>query len=381
MNLKTVQTPALLLDLDKFTRNCNWMKEKAERLNVALRPHLKTGKCIEFARTQMTSPSGPATVSTLLEAEYFFNLGVIDLIYAVGISPGKFERAVNLREAGCDLKVILDNKEAAEQFSAYCEERKIPCPVLIEIDVDGHRSGVKPDSDDLIEIAKILQGKAYFAGVLTHAGDSYKCVGQAACLKAQENERDSLVHCANRLRKAGFEPKIISAGSTPTAVFAESWEGVTEVRCGVYCLFDLVMAGLKVCTIDQIALSLLVEVTGHQKEKGWVITDGGWIALSRDRGTAAQAVDQGYGLVCDIDGNPIDDLIVASANQEHGIITHRDGRLVDPKDFPIGTRLRILPNHACAMAAQHPQYFVVRKGKIVDIWNRIYGWQPKGVSL
>lgn len=346
MNLKTVQTPALLLDLDKFTRNCNWMKEKAERLHVALRPHLKTGKCIEFAKVQMTSPSGPATVSTLLEAEYFFNLGVIDLIYAVGISPGKFERAINLREAGCDLKVILDNKETAEQFSAYCEERKIPCPVLIEIDVDGHRSGVKPDSDGLIEIAKILQGKAYFAGVLTHAGDSYKCVGQAACLKAQENERDSLVHCANRLRKAGFDPKIISAGSTPTAVFAESWEGVTEVRCGVYCLFDLVMAGLKVCTIDQIALSLLVEVTGHQKEKGWIITDGGWMALSRDRGTAAQAVDQGYGVVCDIDGNPIDDLIVASANQEHGIITHRDGRLVDPKDFPIGLvseSFRIMP--------------------------------------
>ena len=292
MNLKTGQTPALLLYLYKFTRNCNWMKEKAERLHVALRPHLKTGKCIEFAKVQMTSPSGPATVSTLLEAEYFFNLGVIDLIYAVGISPGKFERAINLREAGCDLKVILDNKETAEQFSAYCEERKIPCPVLIEIDVDGHRSGVKPDSDGLIEIAKILQGKAYFAGVLTHAGDSYKCVGQAACLKAQENERDSLVHCANRLRKAGFDPKIISAGSTPTAVFAESWEGVTEVRCGVYCLFDLVMAGLKVCTIDQIALSLLVEVTGHQKEKGWIITDGGWMALSRDRGTAAQAVDQ-----------------------------------------------------------------------------------------
>ena len=100
MNLKTVQTPALLLDLDKFTRNCNWMKEKAERLHVALRPHLKTGKCIEFTRTQMTSPSGPATVSTLLEAEYFFNLGVIDLIYAVGISLGRriTEEAEFLRE-------------------------------------------------------------------------------------------------------------------------------------------------------------------------------------------------------------------------------------------------------------------------------------------
>lgn len=133
--------------------------------------------------------------------------------------------AVNLREAGCDLKVILDNKETAEQFSAYCGRKKDPRPVLIEIDVDGHRSGVKPDSDDLIEIAKILQGKAYFAGVLTHAGDSYKCVGQAACLKAQEMKEISLVHWRHRLRKAGFDPKIISAGSTPTAVFAESWGG------------------------------------------------------------------------------------------------------------------------------------------------------------
>lgn len=175
--------------------------------------------------------------------------------------------------------------------------------------------------------------------------------------------------------------RIISAGSTPTAVFAKSWEGVTEVRCGVYCLFDLVMAGLGVCTKEQIALSLLVEVIGHQKEKGWVITDGGWMSMSRDRGTSAQAVDQGYGVVCDISGKIYDDLIVGSANQEHGIIVRRDGSLIDPKDFPVGTRLRILPNHACAMAAQHPQYFVVKDGKIDAIWNRIYGWQPKELSL
>ena len=107
------------------------MDERKSRTSAcSAPPSPQTGKCIDFAKVQMTSPSGPATVSTLLEAEYFFNLGVIDLIYAVGISPGKFERAVNLREAGCDLKVILDNKETAEQFSGYCEERKIPCPVF-----------------------------------------------------------------------------------------------------------------------------------------------------------------------------------------------------------------------------------------------------------
>ena len=377
MNLADIQTPALLLDKKKFERNCQWMKDKAKSLNVQLRPHLKTGKCWQFAKEQMTSLSGPATVSTLLEAEYFFSYGVKDLIYAVGLAPSKFQRVADLIEQGCDLKVILDNKDTARMLSDFANEHKVRIPVLIEIDCDGHRSGVKPESEELIEVAKTLNGYAEFYGILTHAGDSYKCYGQQACEKAQENERASLVRCAERLKEHGFNCKIVSAGSTPTAVFAKSWEGVTEVRCGVYCLFDLVMAGLGVCKVDDLALSLLVEVIGHQKEKNWVITDGGWMALSRDRGTAAQPVDMGYGMVCDINGKPIDDLIVASGNQEHGIITHRNGGPLNPEDFPIGTRLRILPNHACAMAAQHPQYFVVEDGKIVDVWKRIYGWQPK----
>lgn len=109
------------------------------------------------------------------------------------------------------MKVILDNVETAVMFSEYCDQKKVPCPVLIEIDCDGHRSGVKPESDELIEIARAIKGEAYFAGILTHAGDSYKCVGEQACQKAQENERDSLVSCAERLKKqalnaASFQP-------------------------------------------------------------------------------------------------------------------------------------------------------------------------------
>ena len=114
---------------------------------------------------------------------------------------------------------------------------------------------------------------------------------------------------------------------------------------------------------------------GHQLEKGWVITDGGWMALSRDRGTANQKVDQGYGLVCDINGNILDGLWVSGANQEHGIISDRSGLNFDPKKFPIGTRLRILPNHACPISAQHPCYYVVNGDiEIKDKWNRFYGW-------
>jgi D-serine deaminase-like pyridoxal phosphate-dependent protein len=163
-------------------------------------------------------------------------------------------------------------------------------------------------------------------------------------------------------------------GSTPTATFAESLDGVTEVRTGVYMFQDLVMAGLGVCAVDDIALSVLATVIGHQREKGWIITDAGWMALSRDRGTARQKVDQGYGVVCDIEGRPLEGLIVSEANQEHGIATQRDGAALDLARYPIGTRVRVLPNHACATAAQHGEYHVLREGQPIEVWERFSGW-------
>jgi len=129
-----------------------------------------------------------------------------------------------------------------------------------------------------------------------------------------------------------------------------------------------------VCSIDDIAVSVLTTVIGHQPEKGWIITDAGWMALSRDRGTAKQAVDQGYGLVCDAAGQAIDDLIVADTNQEHGIVARRGGA-IDLARFPLGAQLRVLPNHACATAAQHGRYHVVDGATSVEaVWDRIAGW-------
>jgi D-serine deaminase-like pyridoxal phosphate-dependent protein len=130
-----------------------------------------------------------------------------------------------------------------------------------------------------------------------------------------------------------------------------------------------------VCAIDDIALSVLTSVIGHQPEKGWVITDSGWMSLSRDRGTAGQKVDQRYGIVCDADGAPLDDLLVASTNQEHGIIARRDGGAIDISRFPVGTLLRVLPNHACATAAQHDRYHVVGAANEIEaVWPRFSGW-------
>jgi D-serine deaminase-like pyridoxal phosphate-dependent protein len=184
-----------------------------------------------------------------------------------------------------------------------------------------------------------------------------------------------VVLAAGRLRAAGSDCPVVSVGSTPTATFADDLSGVTEVRAGVFVFFDLVMAGINVCRVEDIALSVLGTVIGHRADKGWTLVDAGWMAMSRDRGTSRQPMDQGYGVVCDLDGQPVADLIMAGANQEHGIVAHRNGRIEGALQLPVGTQLRILPNHACSTAAQHAAYRVVgANGRVTATWPRFNGW-------
>jgi D-serine deaminase-like pyridoxal phosphate-dependent protein len=168
---------------------------------------------------------------------------------------------------------------------------------------------------------------------------------------------------------------VVSVGSTPTALSARTLAGVTEVRAGVYVFFDLVMHNTGVCGLDDIALSVLTTVIGHQPDKGWAIVDAGWMAMSRDRGTQKQKRDFGYGQVCAEDGAPIAGYLLHGANQEHGILCRADRPDPDiAARFPVGTRLRILPNHACATGAQHPAYQAILDDGQLACWPRFNGW-------
>ncbi len=370
-------TPSLLLDEAKMMRNIDRLVNHAQVLSVSLRPHLKTAKSVDVARRLLPGGNGPATVSTLAEAESFFAAGVGDILYAVGIAPQKLPRVVALRSSGCDLSVILDNVVQAEEVAKASREAGGPVPVLIEIDSDGHRGGLRPDDPLLINIGRILyEGGAELRGVMTHAGESYNVVGNEAHAKFAEIERAAAVDAAKALRAANLPCPVVSVGSTPTAHAALDLTGVTELRAGVYVFFDLVMAGIGVCQQDDIALSVLTSVIGHQHDRGWVLVDAGWMAMSRDKGTADQDVDQGYGVVCDEAGNILSDLILSSANQEHGIITRRSGATTPMPDLPVGTRLRILPNHACATAAQHSHFNVIpaEPDSALIEWPRFGGW-------
>jgi D-serine deaminase-like pyridoxal phosphate-dependent protein len=378
-SLDDCETPCLLLDRSRLETNIALMAGRAKALGVVLRPHLKTAKSLEVAELS-TDPIDPRiTVSTLKEADYFAQAGFKDILYAVGMAPNKLAHAAALKQGGVELTLLADNLDAARAIGEAAARFGVRFGVMIEIDTDGHRAGLKPEDEAVVTLAAAIAAHPQLdlRGVLTHAGGSYDRPGEEAIAEVAELERSGAVRAAERIRAAGISCPEVSVGSTPTARFARSMEGVTELRAGVYMFYDLVMAGIGVCRIEDIALSVLATVIGHQPDKGWVMVDAGWMAMSRDRGTAEQAIDQGYGAVCDRSGRLIPDVILESVNQEHGKLARRgEGPPLTPQDFPVGSQVRILPNHACATAAQHGGYFLVDgpSPEVLGEWGRVNGW-------
>ena len=376
MKLHDLDTPTALLDETRLLHNIQRMQQRMNALGVRLRPHVKTAKSVHVARLQAQGGAQGITVSTLKEAEVFFEAGFDDILYAVCITAQKLKQARALRERGCQLTVLVDSLAAAQSLaSEHHEGRRFDA--MIEVDTDGHRAGIEPGNPLLLQVGRSLhEGGARLVGVMTHAGASYDCRTPLALQAMAEQERSRCVQAARNLRATGLACPQVSVGSTPTALSAQQLQGVTEVRAGVYVFQDLVMHGVGVCSTDEIALSVLCKVIGHQLDKGWLLVDAGWMAMSRDRGTQSQVVDFGYGAVCDEAGVLIEGLVMGSANQEHGILSWRNGVNEAPMDvqFPVGTRLRVLPNHACATAAQFPAYAVLDAAGGVQEWPRFYGW-------
>lgn len=372
MRLEDLPTPALVLDRNVLAANTRAMTERMRTLGVQLRPHMKTAKSIDVAHLALAGNFGGITVSTLHEAAYFLDHGIADVTYAVGIVPARLDTAAELVRRGADLKIITDNVDIAHAIAAH----NAPHKVLIEIDTGDKRGGVLPDAPELIEIGRVLDDAANvtLVGVLTHAGHSYDRRIPEAIVAVAEEERAGAVRAAERLRAAKIACPVVSVGSTPTATFARDLSGVTEMRPGVYMFNDLFQAGIGVCKLEKIAVSVLASVIGQRRADNLLLIDAGALALSKDRSTAELPHDCGYGLVCSVDGGPpIAGLHVRTVNQEHGFVTA--DHPIAFEAFPIGTKVRVLPNHSCITAAAYDAYQVIDgNNEVVATWSRCNGW-------
>ena len=353
-NLAHLQTPAFLVDRNIVRQNCDRMREKARASRVAFRPHAKTHKTIEIARMQHGGAIGPITVSTLAEAEFYADAGFRDITYAVPIAPDKLERAAALAKRIDRLNVLIDSAEALSGI----ERVGGTFDVFLKVDCGYHRAGVDPDDPDSVKLA-IAIGKSRatrFHGLLTHAGHSYdaRSIGEARRVAREET---AALTRFRALLPEDLQNLVRSVGSTPTAAAVDSFDDCDEVRPGNFVFFDATQIAIGSCRAEDVAVTVLATVVGSYPHRNEAILDAGALALSKDVGASRGT----YGTVLDYDAK------LVSVSQEHGKLS-----MTNPP--PVGTKIRIVPNHSCLTAAMFDRYIVVENGAAVDEWRPVRGW-------
>lgn len=372
-----VETPALLLDRPRFKRNCAAMIQRVHARGSRLRPHLKTLKSIDAAQCAIDPRHGGIAVSTLTEAEHFAAAGITDIQLALCLAPGKLDRAARLAAKVPGLSFFVDSVEAVTAAGSAATRAGVMLNLWIEVDCGEHRTGVAMQGPLLVDLARLIEGSAALrlAGVATHAGHAYALRSDSALAMLAGHERATVLAAAAQLRDCGIQVRGISAGSTPTAVHARDLSGLTEMRAGVFMAGDLFQSAIGSMPEDDIALSVLASVISVNRDLNQVVLDAGGLALSKDRSTADLSRDRLWGAVRDADGEAsLGDLHISSTHQEHGEI--RGG--IEPLPFDrlaVGTKVRILANHACMTAAMYDRLEIIEDGRHVATWHRVNGWR------
>lgn len=354
MSFDRVPTPALLLDLDVLERNLSRMADRCARMGVALRPHVKTHKCPEIGRLQLRLGARGITVSTLHEARVFADQGFGDVTWAFPVQLTRLDEVRELAER-ITLRLVVDTKEAVEAL----EGLGLPLHVWIKVDCGYHRAGVDPDSPEALELARSLAGSSRlrFDGILTHAGHAYNARGREAAADVAEDERRVMTGFAERLRGEGIEVPEVSVGSTPGMWTVRDLSGISEARPGNYAFNDFEQVTIGACEPRDCAVTVLASVVSSQPGRDWCITDAGALALSKDPGfgTSMGEVFEDYEA-----GVLSREARLTALSQEHGTLSV-------PR--PVGSRVRVLPNHSCLTAACFDEYLVVRGQEAVDRWK------------
>lgn len=351
-------TPALLLDLEVLERNLRNMAERCRKLGVSLRPHIKTHKCVEIANGQRELGASGITVSTLHEGKVFADHGFEDLTWAFPLIPGRALEAARLAERA-RLGIVVDSAEALEA----AERTGAPFRVWLKIDCGYGRAGLEPADPRTGELAARISGSASLelAGLLSHSGHAYRGRSPAHIARIAEQERRILVDTAAGMRSSGLDIRELSVGSTPSMAHARSLEGVTEARPGNYALFDLTQALLGVCSVADCAATVLSSVVSSRPGAGRSVVDAGALALSLDPGLP-HASSRSYGrLLADTEAGALRrNARLTSLSQEHGLLD---------ASLPVGSKVRIVPNHACLTVACFDVFHIVRGEDVLDTWR------------
>ncbi len=408
-----LDTPCVLVDRVRLDANLQAMQARATWHGLALRPHIKTHKCPEIAARQLALGAAGITAAKVDEALVFLAAGVRDLTLAYPlVCSEKLDRLLAAaKAAGARVRLLADSESGVATLEAAAR-RHGPWPdvsgggleVFLKIDVGLGRCGLVPDDPGLIPLARRLadgnkeKGSGLrLAGLLSHAGQAYGAADAAQARDVAEAERRLMVGLAGRLRGLGLAVPEVSVGSTPTVLAAEDFSGLTEIRPGNYAFLDRAAVRLGLAGLGDVALTVLATVVSRGRDR--IIIDAGSKSLSAELGAhGTGSAGYGFGLAFPVQTAPtapcaadacsggagdealaVADLLrswppgvpglpVARLSEEHGILnvpgpgTAERPAATWAAGLAVGDRVRILPNHACAVANLAERYVVLLPG-------------------
>jgi len=360
MRASQLDTPSLLVDLDRLEANLDRMARLARAADLQLRPHTKTHKTIEIARMQVARGAAGITVAKIGEAEVMAEAGIEDIFIAYPIvGAAKIERLVALAKRAADrsgkVAVGVDSTEVAAPLSMAFAHQGIRLPVLLEVDVGLHRCGVAPE--EAPALARELNGLPgiNLVGIFAYPGQVYAARNENEVAGIAAFECRTMAQVAGRLANIAPLAKRISGGSTPTAAHYSAECGITEIRPGTYVFNDRMQLERWSARPEDCALTVLATVVSTP-EPGRAVLDAGSKALSPELAREAK----GYGMLKEDQG-----AVLVKLNEEHGFLDLSQAQV----RFRIGDKVEVIPNHCCLVANLFDEMIAVRKGEVVENWR------------
>lgn len=339
MDIHELETPSVLIDLDRMERNIERVQARCREAGVALRPHIKTHKIPDIAKMQIEAGAVGIACQKVSEAEIFAQAGLNDILIPYNIIGAK--KAARFADLALynRMTASVDSKAAIAGLSEAAKALDLRLRVLVELGTEIERTGASVE--DVIDLAKTVEKDehVHFAGIQVYP--SYPAV------------RPALQEVLTRLHEAGLGVDVVSGGGTGAVLNVGEMPELTEIRVGTYVFNDWTTLSRGWCAAEDCAMTVRATVVSRASENR-AILDSGSKTLSSD------TIGDGYGRILQYP-----DARIYKLNEEHAYV---DLSACDAKP-DIGEIVSVLPVHACVVTNLHNTLYGVRGESVEVEWS------------
>lgn len=352
----SLPTPCLLIDMDRAEENIRSMQEKADRMGVKLRPHIKTHRMPFFAKMQMEAGACGIACAKIGEAEVMAEAGISDIFIAnevIGLD--KYERLRDLARK-VHVRVGIDNEVQLRQMEQVFASEDHPLEVLIEYEVGEVRSGIVTD-EQLVSLVSAIKGSEHVAlkGIFSHEGHTYKAPDREACRERALEAHARTVRAADIIRDMGVDIDTVSVGATPAALNLEELKGVTELRIGTYIFYDVGQSMAMGGDFSHCAATVLASVISEPYGDRVVLDAGAKALVSQNRAEGICAT-KGFGAIKGAEHIRVENLF-----DEHAVLNSAELR----EGAGVGDKVEVIPSHICPTVNLYDRAYAVSGGRVL----------------